>query len=53
MNCPRCGTPMAKYKQRRDDFQKKGSKGDMILFKRTDFTIICKKCGEFDEHDRN
>lgn len=47
MMCPRCGLDKVKYKQRREDF----TKTQKNRFKRTDFTIICKNCGEFDEHD--
>jgi hypothetical protein len=51
MKCVRCGTDLARYVQRRDEFQKKGSKGAMVTFKRTDFTVKCKKCGVYDEQE--
>ena len=42
MNCPKCGAPNCRFKQKRSDFHgtKKTEK-----FKRTDFTAECKKCG--------
>ena len=49
MNCPKCGK-MARYKEQRPS-RKEGTKKK--AFVRTDFTIICKNCGEFDERNEN
>ena len=46
MKCPKCGNPVAKYKESR----KRVVVGlERRSKKRTDWTILCKKCGEVKE----
>ena len=46
MNCPKCGKIGVRYKQQRPP-KREGIKNKEFV--RTDFTIVCKNCGEFDE----
>ena len=64
MDCPRCGRPNARYKERRPKkvrgtkkhprtkYSHKGSTSTPSKWVRTDFTIECETCGEFDEYGR-
>ncbi len=50
MECPKCSHHNVKYKQKRPGKVAGKYPDGSKSWTRTDHTIVCPKCGEFDEH---